>query len=321
MKGLPGGVALVIPLQDEEASVDALLLSIAGQALPPTEVIVVDAGSRDRTAERVRSARLPFPTTVVTCGRLHPGDARNAGVRNATTSWIAFTDGGIRLDGMWLSELARTAEATGAGIVFGSYEPVCDSFFKECAALAYVPPRNANGVRGPFVASMLLRRDHFHAVGGFPGYRAAEDLIFLERIRNEGFRSATTAGAVVYWQMAASIAATYRRFKLYSEHNLLARRAQFWHRGVARHHALGAVMAAAFAIAGQPVAAGLAVPFWFLMRATHAAWVKRHSFAFSTLNPLRVLGAAGVLVVTDAATLAGVVRWARTLRLGGTDPH
>jgi glycosyltransferase involved in cell wall biosynthesis len=52
--GLGAVVSAVIPCLDEEAAVGAVVRNVLGQGL--AEVIVVDGGSRDRTAERAREA-------------------------------------------------------------------------------------------------------------------------------------------------------------------------------------------------------------------------------------------------------------------------
>jgi hypothetical protein len=137
-----------------------------------------------------------------------------------------------------------------ADVVFGSYEPVCDTFFRRCAAVAYVPARGPHGIRGPFVASMALARDAFERAGRFPPFRAAEDLIFMERLCALPLRIAYAPRAVVRWQLAPDVARTFRRFASYSEHNLRAGRGRYWHRGVLRHYVLIAFLTAAAFLAG-----------------------------------------------------------------------
>ena len=55
---------------------------------------------------------------------------------------------------------------------------------------------------------------------------------------------------------------------------------------------------------------------FFVARAGKSAYRKRKSFGFQTLAPQRIVGAAGILVVVDLATLVGFARWitARGLR-------
>src|SRR6266496_3490629 len=49
-------LSLVIPVRDEERSLESLLESIAGQTLPPDEIVFVDGGSRDGTVEKIAAA-------------------------------------------------------------------------------------------------------------------------------------------------------------------------------------------------------------------------------------------------------------------------
>src|SRR5205085_87010 len=162
---------------------------------------------------------------------------------------------GIRLEPTWLEELARAVERDPeTEVVYGNFEPVTDSAFKRYAALAYVPPKleRPEGVaRGPFIASTLLRRGVWEAVGGFPDLRAAEDLIFIERIEAAGFRVRWAPRAMVWWDIQPTLGRTFRRFVLYSKHNVWAGRQGHWHYGVARQYAVAALLVA-LAVAHSP---------------------------------------------------------------------
>ena len=302
-------ISLVVPLRDEQATVSALLESVARQRRPPDELVVVDAGSTDGTGEIVSTHPLPFPMRLVREGPLFPGSARNSGADAAAHAWLAFTDGGVRLDEAWLSELDSAARAAAADVVFGSYDPVCDTFFRRCAALAYVPGPGAQGIRGPSVASMALTREAFTRAGRFPPFRAAEDLIFMERLGALSLRVAYAPRAVVHWQLAPNARRTFARFALYSEHNLRAGRGRYWHRGVLRHYVLMAATMVGAVLCGAGAWALGVFPLWQIARAARSAWQKRAAFDFNPLGPRYVLGAAGLLTLIDAATLAGAIRW------------
>lgn len=103
-------VAVVVPLQDEESTVETLLLSLAAQTRLPDLVVLVDAGSTDLTVERIRAFRAPFPLELVRAARVFPGTARNTGVAHTTADWVAFTDGGIVAHPDWLRELLAAAK-------------------------------------------------------------------------------------------------------------------------------------------------------------------------------------------------------------------
>lgn len=301
------GVSLVVPVQDEAASIAALVQSIRGLSLIPDEIVFVDAGSRDRTVERIRREAEGLPVRILAAGRVFPGVARNLGVAETSREWIAFTDAGVTLEPDWLSELA--SRASGCDAVLGRVDPVCDSLFHACSAIAYVPRLRSDGTRGASSASFLVRRTVFDRCGGFPAFRAAEDLVFFDRLGGSGAVIASAPRALAHWQIADSPAAVFRRFALYSKHNLIAGWESHWHYGLARLYALLALATAALgATAGAAWALSLP-PLFFLARSARAAWQKRLSFSFSTLNPLRIVGAAWVLVIIDAATLVGVLRW------------
>jgi hypothetical protein len=171
-------VTLVVPLRDEERSVQGLLDSIAAQTRPPDAVTFVDAGSLDRTAALLRKACDVHSTwTLAQPGASTPGRARNVGIDAADTLWIALTDAGIELDRHWLERLVRVAAAgEPVDVVWGHYEPASDGWFAECASLAYVAPAQGSRVgprREPSVASCLLRREasgrgrwHLHSKAG-----------------------------------------------------------------------------------------------------------------------------------------------------------
>jgi glycosyltransferase involved in cell wall biosynthesis len=303
-------VSVVVPVQDEERTIEVLLNSVDSQSLLPQEVVLVDAGSRDRTVALAKEHRGHVPIRILPAGRVFPGIARNLGVSAASGDWIAFTDGGIALEPDWLQEL-MSAAGEEADVVFGGMDPDCDSFFRQCAALAYVSPRDEHGIRGPFIASSLMRRSRFLSVGGFPDFRAAEDLILVERLQAAGATVKYAPGAHVRWQIPGTFGTTFGRFANYSHHNLVAARGTHWHLGVARLYLLLGLGAIALCSVGATLLAGLAIPGFFAARAAKAAWVKRHSFSFSTLHPARVLWAAVILMIIDAATAVGAVRWLR----------
>jgi hypothetical protein len=191
---------------------------------------------------------------------------------------------------------------------------VCDGPFTRAAAVAYVPAADTQGFRGPSVASLALTREAFSRAGGFPEYRAAEDLVFLERLQATARGIARAPRALVYWRLAPDTRRTFGRFALYSEHNLRAGRGRDWHAGVLRHYAAMAILGAGAAAAGAGAWALAVAPLWQVARAARSAWIKRRGLPFPTLAPGTILGAAALLCVIDLATLAGAIRWARSPR-------
>lgn len=95
-------VTAIIPAFRAEATIGTALRSVLEQTVPPDEVIVVDDGSPDGTADTARrfAATHPRGGTVRVLRQENAGAsaARNAGLEAAGGEWIAFLDA----DDVWL---------------------------------------------------------------------------------------------------------------------------------------------------------------------------------------------------------------------------
>jgi cellulose synthase/poly-beta-1,6-N-acetylglucosamine synthase-like glycosyltransferase len=302
-------LSLVIPVRNEEQSLPALIEGIRQQTLAPAEVIIVDGGSTDRTLELLRRlASEDERFRVVDAGEGTPGRNRNLGAEAARHDWVAFTDAGTRPEPNWLERLAAEASRdSSVEVVYGNYEPVENSFFERCAALAYPPPkvdRPRGRMRGPSTASMMVRQAVWREVGGFPDMRAAEDLVFMGRLETDGYKIAWAPLATVWWQLQPTLARTFQKFVLYSMHNVWAGRQWDWHYGVARQYAV-ALLFVVLSILHSPWWL-LGFMLWLLARVFRSIWRRREGRGLAwALNPARLIGVAVILLTIDAATFVG----------------
>jgi glycosyltransferase involved in cell wall biosynthesis len=313
-----------VPVKNESSSIEKLISSVAAQTRRPDEVVIVDGGSKDGTAEMIESWLgrhwLTDWARVVRLNEASPGKGRNVGIAAARYDWIAFTDAGIRAEPTWLERLIEVAERNDQpDVVYGNYEPMVETFFERCAALAYVAPKHVKmgqAMRGPVIPSSLVRREVWEGVGGFPDLRAAEDLIFMENVQRRGYKIGWAPRATVWWRMPPTFKATFQRFALYSKHNVRIGKQSDWHYGVARQYAVWLVF----------IALALIFSAWFLLvpaigvwaRAWKGIWTKREGRGlFWSLNPAQLVGVVLVLLTIDAATFVG---WWEAIRKRG-DAH
>ena len=116
-------VSVIIPARDAAAVIGDALESVHAQQYTNLQVIVVDDGSTDETAEIVRAFSREDPRLrLVRQERTGVSAARNAGLREATGKWIAFLDA----DDVWfpdkLAAQLVSADATlGANFLFSNY--------------------------------------------------------------------------------------------------------------------------------------------------------------------------------------------------------
>ena len=311
-------ISVVVPVRNEEHSIRELLEGLLSQTLLPDEVVITDGGSNDRTREIIEEfIRTGAPVKLITDLNSLPGRSRNIGVANAKNDWIAFIDAGIRPQQNWLEALAdQVGHQFGSQVVYGSYEPVTDSFFTECAAIAYVPPptmTEAGPVRPYSIASALMLREAWEKAGGFPEHlRSAEDLVFMKKVEAAGFQIGRAPGAVVHWAIQPGLWKTFKRFVIYSRNNIRAGLWRNWQAAIFRRYLLIAILILPAIILGVKWLAAPILVFTGMMvgRAIRAMWLNRFSYpAGWGRNVLRVFVIVPILVVLDLAAFVGTAAW------------
>lgn len=311
-------VSVIVPVRDEEDSIRELLDSLLAQTRPPDEIVITDGGSVDATPQIIESYHLRgLPVNLIRADAALPGRGRNLAAAQARFEWLAFTDGGIRLAKTWLEGLVnKAAENQSIDIVYGSVEPVTDTFFTECAAIAYVPPPKPQDdviARPRFIASSLVRREAWARVKGFPeNLRSAEDLLFMERLESAGYRAVFEPRAQVYWRLRSTLKSTFKRFLVYSLNNMRAGLFNQWQARILFRYAILLVLLAGILIV-EPRLFWVPVALWVLMmvaRAFVSIWRNRSCYPADFLRNLRRSGMIlAILVVLDAAAIFGWFQW------------
>jgi len=193
-----GGVAVVVPARDEQATLPRLLASLAGQQPPPAEVVVVDDSSSDATAEVARRAG----ATVVTCEPLPPGWTGKSwacwtGARSTASPRLVFLDADTEVEPGGLARVAGEHARRG-GLVSvqpfhrteRAYERL-SAFFNVVAMMgvdAFGPLRRRLAPRGAFGPCLVAGRDDYLAVGGHRAVRGevVEDVALARRFTATG---------------------------------------------------------------------------------------------------------------------------------------
>jgi len=113
----------VIPAYNAEDTIESCLASLRGQTLSPSEVILVDDCSSDRTASLALEAGievLSFP------GRSGPAVARNAGAEKASGNIVLFLDADVTIPPDLIEGIAACFRSDrGIVAVQTVYSPVC----------------------------------------------------------------------------------------------------------------------------------------------------------------------------------------------------
>lgn len=177
-------VTAAIPVRDGEAYLAAAIESILAQSRPCDQIVVVDNGSSDRSAEIAR--RFAPAVEVVDEPRPGVGAARNAALRAARGEFVAFLDA----DDLW--EPKKTAQQLAAfeaepalQLVFGYVRQfVSPDLAAEEAEGLRVP---AEPQPGQHIGATMVRREAIEAIGPWPeDVLISDGLTFFLRARELG---------------------------------------------------------------------------------------------------------------------------------------
>jgi glycosyltransferase involved in cell wall biosynthesis len=210
-------ISVVIPLYNGEDFIEEALRSVIAQTLPADEIIVVDDGSTDHGAEKVKRFATDHQIRLIQRPNAGQSAARNIGVDHAHGDLIAFLD----QDDIWypnhLAELVKPFREK-REIPFGwSYSDLDEVGEKgELISRGFLSTMNISHPKRDLVTCLghdmfilpsasLVSRKAFQSVGGFDerlsGYE--DDDLFL-RLFQAGFDSDYIARPLSKWRMHPS---------------------------------------------------------------------------------------------------------------------
>lgn len=215
-------VSLVTTCLNEQDSIDFFLNSLLRQTSKPYEVIIVDAGSSDRTVERIKykilsKKNIKFKVFIKIGNR---STGRNFGIKKATGDIIAVTDVGCILDKNWLRNIVEPFKNKKIDIVAGFYKPKTETIFERCLATYTctmpdkVDPENFL----PSSRSVAFRKIAWKQGGGYPEeLETCEDLVFDKRLKHMGAKFFFAKHAFVYWPQRKNIIQAFFQFFSYAK--------------------------------------------------------------------------------------------------------
>jgi glycosyltransferase involved in cell wall biosynthesis len=192
---LPPTVSVVIPAYDRAGTIAAAIESVRNQSFRDLEIIVVDDGSSDGTAEIAGLIAKNEPRLRVVS---HPHNrgaqaARNTGILAARGEWIAFLDS----DDVYYPESIEmrldAARRTGLEIIHSA----CDAVGPDGEKPFPIPPVEGDVYRAlltapaPMFQGMIVKRELLHWIGllseAVPSYQEWDTSIRLAAIAPFGF--------------------------------------------------------------------------------------------------------------------------------------
>jgi O-antigen biosynthesis protein len=194
-------ISVVVCTYNGSRTIRDCLEGLALVDYPMFEVIVVDDGSTDGTADIVRE----YDVRLIRTDNRGLSNARNTGLHAATGEIIAYLDDDARPEVHWLKYLAATfATTTHAGVGGPNIPPPDDGPIADCVANAPGGPvhvllsdSEAEHIPG---CNMAFRKECLEAIGGFdPQFRVAgDDVDICWRLQECGWTLGFHPAAVVW---------------------------------------------------------------------------------------------------------------------------
>jgi lipopolysaccharide/colanic/teichoic acid biosynthesis glycosyltransferase/GT2 family glycosyltransferase len=215
-------ITVIVPAKDAAQTISECLQAIMHQdglqLGHDYEVIVVDDGSTDRTAEIAES----FSVQVIRQPNAGPAAARNHGAREAGGSILVFTDADCAPSPNWLKTLTQPLSDPGVVGVKGAYLTHQNGLVPRFVQLEYAYKDLRTG-RLPAIDfidtySAAYRKDIFLQNGGFDESflsPAVEDIEFSFRLARKGYRMIFEPQASVFHYHDRNLAEyIQRKFKI-----------------------------------------------------------------------------------------------------------
>ncbi len=209
--------SLICTVYNEEKNIGNLIDSISKQSLKPTEVIIVDGGSKDKTVELINIKIKKFPKLriklFVKKGNRSVG--RNEAIKRSSYNIILSTDSGCLLDNNWVKNMVKHFYIKSTDVVAGYYKGRAKNVFeKSLIPYVLVTEDRANKKNFlPATRSMAFRKNVWNKLNGFNEMLSHnEDFEFANRIKQAGFNIKFEKKALVYWIPRQNIFQSFKMF-------------------------------------------------------------------------------------------------------------
>lgn len=195
--------SVVVPAYNAGATVRLCLEALLRQSVgtPAYEVLVVDDGSTDDTAEVLKD----FPVTVIRQPNRGPAAARNHGARRARGEIILFTDADCVPREDWVAQMAKPFADAGVCAVKGAYRTSQSALVARFAQVEFEERfellKRADAIDMVDTYSASYRKHLFERMGGFDeSFPVAnnEDTDLSYKFSAAGLRMVFNPDAVVF---------------------------------------------------------------------------------------------------------------------------
>jgi glycosyltransferase involved in cell wall biosynthesis len=202
-------VSICITTFNEERSIGDLLNSIFAGTKKPSEVVIVDGGSSDKTVEIIRHYQKKHGNIKVLVEKGGIAHGRNTSIEIAEGEVIVQIDSGCIAKPDWLEKITEPFVNKNVDIVAGFYEmPAATPLQAAINVFHGVPPERFDPKNFiPSARSVAFRKAVWEKIGGYSEKLAGagEDTLFFYEAQKFNFRIVRVGEARVIWEEARNL--------------------------------------------------------------------------------------------------------------------
>jgi poly-beta-1,6 N-acetyl-D-glucosamine synthase len=213
------GVSIVVPAYNEEVGIAAAIRSLAASDYPDFEIIVVDDGSTDGTAEAVNELAVPMLRLI---RQVNAGKARalNTGIEHSTKEIVVTVDGDTLFEPSTVTKLVRPFKDARVGAVSGNTKVGNrGGLLGRWQHIEYVMGFNLdrrtldvlNCIPTVPGAIGAFRREALGSVGGMPEDTLAEDTDLTMALNRAGWRVVYEDEAIAWTEAPSNVATLWKQ--------------------------------------------------------------------------------------------------------------
>ncbi|GAA4259262.1 bifunctional polysaccharide deacetylase/glycosyltransferase family 2 protein [Dactylosporangium darangshiense] len=216
-----GSVSVIVPAYNEAANIAQTIRSLAASDYPHVEIVVVDDGSTDTTADIVQRLRLHMPALLlVRQANAGKPAALNAGIAASHGELLVLVDGDTVFEPDALGRLVQPFADPEVGAVSGNTKVANrDGLLGRWQHLEYVVGFNLDrrmfdlGECMPTIPGAIgaFRRSALRDAGGVPADTLAEDTDLTMAVLRCGWRAVYADGAVAWTEAPGTVRQWWRQ--------------------------------------------------------------------------------------------------------------
>ncbi|CAN5359060.1 glycosyltransferase family 2 protein [soil metagenome] len=218
-------VSLCITVFNEEKSIERLLESLEKQTRKADEIIIVDAGSTDKTIEIIKK----YSEVKLTISkRASISKGRNIAITKAKYEIIVMTDAGCICDKNWIKNITKPFDKKETDVVAGFYNMAGNTNFQKALKpfLGIMPEKFDQNNFLPSTRSIAFRKKVWEKVNGFDKRfdKAGEDTDFNIKILKNNFKVVRVKNALVDWEVPNNLISAMKKFYYYARGDAQSKR-------------------------------------------------------------------------------------------------